>query len=77
MRAATVGKWPWNIDLVKGLWEANEDDRLLAYQGRFIDKLGPNLEQRMLGDVGLVTLDPDNVKAILSISQFRKGELGD
>lgn len=77
MNAVTRGKWPLNVDLVKGLWDANNEQRLLAFQQGFIDKLGPNLEQRLLGDSGLVTLDPENVKAILSRSRFREGELGE
>ena len=76
MEAMTRGKWPLNLNLVKGLWGANAEGKLLAFQQRFIDELGPNLEQRLLGDVGLVTLDPENVKAILSRSKFRAGELG-
>lgn len=77
MSAVTRGKWPLNLDLVKGLWDANTDQRLLAFQQSFIDQLGPNLEQRLLGDVGLVTLDPENVRAILSRSKFREAELGE
>lgn len=76
MRAHTQGKLPFAVDLVKRLWDANQDQRLLAFQQDFIEELGPNLEQRLLGDVGLVTLDPENVKTILSKSKFRPGELG-
>ena len=76
MRAHTQGKLPFAVDLVKRLWDANQDQRLLAFQQDFIEDLGPNLEQRLLGDVGLVTLDPENVKTILSKSKFRPGELG-
>ena len=76
MEARTRGKWPFAVDLVKGLWDANAHQRLLAFQQEFIDALGPNLEQRLLGDVGLVTLDPENVKTILSRSKFWEGELG-
>lgn len=76
MEAATKGKWPWALDLIKGLIDANADMRLLAFQQRFLDELGPNLEQRLLGDVGLVTIEPENAKAILSKSATRDGELG-
>lgn len=76
MEAYTKGKWPYNLDLVKQLLEANNDMRLMGFQQRFLDQLGPNLEQRLLGDVGLVTIDPENVEAILSKSKIRKGELG-
>lgn len=75
IQAVTVGKWPGNLDLAKGLWDANSDGKLLAYQGRFIEKLGPNIEQRIIGDVGIVTLDPENVKAVLSKSKIHEGEL--
>lgn len=74
MQAYTRAKLPYSLDLIKQLWDANADNRLLAFQQRFIDELGPNLEQRLLGDVGLVTVDPGNAEAILSRSKTRPGE---
>ena len=42
----------------------------------YIFKLGPSLELRMLGNKGLVTIDPENIKATLTRSKFSGGELG-
>lgn len=64
------------MDLVKGLWKANADQHLLSFLQPYIDDMGPNLELRILGNVGLVTVDPENVKTVLSKSKFREGELG-
>ena len=61
---------------MRDLLVANSQGHTLAFQQRFVDKLGPNLEQRLLGDSGYVTLDPENVKAVLSKSITGSGELG-
>lgn len=68
---------PLGIDLVRGLWRAHADQRIMSFLQSFIDEMGPNLELRILGNAGLVTTDPENVKAILSKSKFREGEIGD
>ena len=70
------GRLPLGLDLVRGLLSANANQHLLSYLQPFIDSLGPNLELRILGNVGLVTIDPENVQAVLSRSKFREGELG-
>ena len=67
---------PSGLDLVRVLLAANADQHLLSYFQPFIDSLRPNLELRILGNVGLVTIDPENVQAVLSRSKFREGELG-
>ena len=64
------------MDLVKGLWKANTSQHLMEFLQPYIDRLGPNLELRILGNVGLVTIDPENVRAILSKSKYRENELG-
>ena len=71
------GKLPLGIDLVKVLWTANANQRLMLCLQDYIDDLGPNLELRILGNRGLVTIDPENVKAILSKSKFKEGEMGE
>ena len=71
-----TSKWPLELDLVKGIVDANSDQRLLAFQQGFLDEKGPNLEQHMLGVMALVTLDPENVKAILTNTTSNKAELG-
>ena len=59
-------KWPYSLDLVKQTWDANADQRLLAFYQQFFDQLGPNLEQTLLGGIGYVTIDPKNIEALLS-----------
>ena len=66
MKAEIPYKWPLSLDLVKQTWDANTDQRLLAFYSQFFDKLGPNLEQKLLGGIGYVTIDPENVEALLS-----------
>ena len=41
------------MDLVKHTWDANEDQRLLAFYSEFFDRLGPNLEQKLFGAIGI------------------------
>ena len=74
MKGRTRGKMPFALDLVKKLWAANRDEHLLAFQQTFLDQEGPNLEQRLLGNVGLVTLEPENVRTILT-KKSRDGDL--
>lgn len=77
LRIKTVldGRLPFGIDLVKGLVGANADNRITLFMRPFIEALGPTLELRMIGNAGIVTTDPDNIKAILS-KKSDDGELG-
>jgi hypothetical protein len=59
-------KWPLSIDLVVRGFRANADKRLLSLFSRFFDELGPNIEQTLLGGTGFVTMDPENIEALLS-----------
>lgn len=59
-------KWPLGLDVLKGQYKANADQRLLAYQQPTIDALGSNFMMKLLGTVGYTTMDPQNVEAILS-----------
>ena len=70
------GNLPLGLDLVKGLIKANANQHLMLYLQPYIDGMGPNLELRILGNAGLVTTDPENIKSVLSRSKFREGELG-
>ena len=52
MKTRVPYKWPPSLDLVKDTWDANEDQRILAFYSGYFDKLGPNLEQKLLGAIG-------------------------
>ena len=66
MKAKIPFRWPFSLDLVKQTWDANADQRLLAFYQQFFDNLGPNLEQKLLGGIGYVTIDPENIETLLS-----------
>jgi hypothetical protein len=46
-------------------FQANSDRRLLSLYSQFFDELGPNIEQTLLGGTGFVTMDPENIEALL------------
>lgn len=57
-------KWPFALDILKRQYDALIDQRLLAFQSPYMEKL-PNMKLHLLGNVGYMTTDPKNVKAIL------------
>lgn len=59
-------KWPLALDVLKRQYDANSDRHLMAFQSKFFDKIGPNMELKLFGAVGYMTIEPDNVEAILS-----------
>lgn len=69
-------KWPFALDVLKRQYDANSGQRLLAFQTHFFDKLGPNMELKLLGAVGYMTIEPKNVEALLS-SRFEGMKLAD
>lgn len=74
------GRLPFGLDTVRGLYRANARQNLMSYLWDIfqpcIEKDGPNLELRLLGNAGLVTVDQETIKAVLSRSPIREGELG-
>ena len=66
MRVSYPVKWPLGLDVLKAQYEANSDQRLMAFQQPIIDSLGPNFEMTLLGASGFTTMDPANVEAVLS-----------
>ena len=66
MKAKYLCQWPLGLDVLYAQYNAIVENRLLAFQQRYIDDLGPNLEIQILGSVGYTTLDPQNVEVILS-----------
>lgn len=61
---------------MKGLYTANANHHLMLFLQPFVDELDNNFELRLLGNAGLVTTDPENIRAVLSKSKIREGELG-
>ncbi|KAI9811230.1 MAG: hypothetical protein M1827_005562 [Pycnora praestabilis] len=57
-------KWPLALDILKRQYDALPDQRLLAFQSPYIERM-PNMELHLLGNVGYLTTDPKNVEAIL------------
>jgi hypothetical protein len=59
-------KWPFALDVLKRQYDALPSQRLLAFQSQYFDKMGPNMELMLFGNVGYMTTDPKNIEAILS-----------
>lgn len=57
-------KWPLALDILKRQYDALPDQRLLAFQSPYMEKM-PNMKLHLLGNVGYMTTDPKNVEAIL------------
>ncbi|KAI4164738.1 MAG: hypothetical protein LQ342_001713 [Letrouitia transgressa] len=68
-------RWPGGLDLLKRQYDANAAQELLAYQTPILEKFGPNLEIKLFGNSGYITLDPLNVEAVLS-TRFKDYGLG-
>lgn len=66
METKFLHKWPLALDVLKRQYEANSEQHLMAFQSKFFDKLGPNMELKLFGAVGYMTIEPKNVEAILS-----------
>lgn len=59
-------KWPFALDVLKRHYDANSDQHLMAFQSKFFDQIGPNMELKLFGAVGYMTIEPKNIEAILS-----------
>jgi hypothetical protein len=66
IRVVFPSKWPLGLDTLKQQYDANVEQRLMAFQSQHFDRMGPTMEFRLLGAVGYLTLDPLNVETILS-----------
>ncbi|KAL2062429.1 hypothetical protein VTL71DRAFT_6695 [Oculimacula yallundae] len=69
-------KWPLAIDLLVEAYTHATEGRILRYFTKLIAPLGPTFEQKLLGAIGIDTLDPKNIEAILS-TQFSDFGMGD
>lgn len=59
-------KWPFGLDVLRAQFKAIREHRLFAFQGPYIDKLGPTFVMKMLGSYGIATIDPKNIEAVLT-----------
>ena len=66
MKARFPCQWPLGLDVLYTQYNAIRENHLLAFQQRFLDELGPDLEVKRPGSVGYTTFDPENVEAGLS-----------
>jgi hypothetical protein len=66
MTAKVHCAWPLGLDIIYNGFQAHWNGRLLAFMQQIYDGLGPNIEQALLGATGLVTMDPENIEAMLS-----------
>tara|TARA_R110002060_G_scaffold60380_7_gene70057 strand:+ start:1293 stop:1469 length:177 start_codon:yes stop_codon:yes gene_type:complete len=55
--------------VLKDGFKAGRDKKLLAFFTKHFDQLSPTAEVRILGGIGFVTQDPENIEALLS-TQF-------
>ncbi|KAG4416683.1 hypothetical protein IFR04_010201 [Cadophora malorum] len=67
--AKLIYHWPLALDVLKDGFKAGRDKKLLAFFTKHFDQLSPTAEVRILGGIGFVTQDPENIEALLS-TQF-------
>ncbi|MCJ1330351.1 hypothetical protein MMC10_007034 [Thelotrema lepadinum] len=70
-----IYKWPLALDVLKDGFKAGREKKLLAFFTQYFKHLSPTAEVSILGGIGYVTQDPENVEAILS-TQFQDFHLG-
>ena len=54
------------LDIVKSGFRAGRQKKLLAFFTKHFDQLSPTAEVSILGGIGYVTQDPENIEAVLS-----------
>lgn len=77
MRSVYPCKKPFGLDVLSAQYKANAEKRLLAFQQPYLDDLGPNLELKILGSVGMLILDVMNgrlIQIIGGLHHLRPGE---
>lgn len=60
--------WPLALDILKDGFKAGREKKLLAFFTRHFDQLNTTAEVSILGGIGYVTQDPENIEALLSTS---------
>ena len=61
--AKLIYKWPFALDIMKSGFRAGRE--LLAFFTKHFDQLSPTTEVKILGSIGYVTQDPENIEALL------------
>lgn len=61
-----VYKWPLALDILKSGFRAGREKKLLAFFTEHFRLLNPTAEVKILGGIGYVTQDPENIEALLS-----------
>ena len=56
--------------MMKSGFRAGREKKLLAFFTQHFDQLSPTAEVKILGGIGYVTQDPENIEALLS-TQFQ------
>ncbi|PMD38765.1 putative cytochrome P450 alkane hydroxylase [Hyaloscypha variabilis F] len=73
--AKLLYRWPLALDIMKSGFRAGREKKLLAFFTKHFDQLSPTAEVKILGGIGYVTQDPENIEALLS-THFQDFELG-
>ncbi|OBT63865.1 hypothetical protein VE03_06632 [Pseudogymnoascus sp. 23342-1-I1] len=73
--AKLVYHWPLALDILKDGFRAGREKKLLSFFTQHFSQLKPTAEVKILGGIGYVTQDPENIKALLS-TQFQDFHLG-
>ncbi|KUJ19970.1 cytochrome P450 [Mollisia scopiformis] len=73
--AKLLYRWPLALDVLKSGFQAGREKKLLAFFTKHFDQLSPTAEVKILGGIGFVTQDPENIEAILS-THFEDFHLG-
>ncbi|KAF8684599.1 cytochrome P450 [Rhizoctonia solani] len=69
--------WPWNLDFIPFAIRSRESEYCGAAWSRLANEYGYTFNLRLLGGDQIVTMEPENIKAILStdFNSYEKGPL--
>ncbi|KAF8713807.1 cytochrome P450, partial [Rhizoctonia solani] len=69
--------WPWNLDFIPFAIRSRESEYCGATWSRLANEYGYTFNLRLLGGDQIVTMEPENIKAILStdFNSYEKGPL--
>ncbi|KAH8596265.1 putative cytochrome P450 alkane hydroxylase [Bisporella sp. PMI_857] len=71
-----IYRWPLAVDIILKTFAANRNNQLLRLFVEVTTKLPHTFEQKLLGAIGINTLDPKNIESLLS-TQFDAFTFGD
>ena len=58
-------KWPLALDMIRSGFKAGREKKLLAFFTKHFNELSPTAEVSILGGIGYVTQDPENIEALV------------